>query len=69
MRWACNDELLDETEEWDVEERWKKEGRDEREMICVRVAHSLTLRLTPIFILNLPSADYLISDIEHLNKS
>ena len=37
-------------------------------MICVRVAHSLTLRLTPIFILNLPSADYLISDIEHLTK-
>ena len=38
-------------------------------MICVRVAHSLTLRLTPIFMLNLPSADYLISDIEHLSKN
>jgi len=39
MRWACNDELLDASEEWDVEERWKEEGRSEREMICVRVAH------------------------------
>ena len=45
-----------------------EERRQRREeMICVRVAHSLILRLTPIFILNLPSADYLISDIEHLN--
>ena len=44
-----------------------EERRQRREeMICVRVAHSLILRLTPIFILNLPSADYLISDIEHL---
>ena len=32
------------------------------------VCSPATLRLTPIFILNLPSADYLISDIEHLNK-
>ncbi len=47
-----------------------EERRQRREeMICVRVAHSLILRLTPIFILNLPSADYLISDIEHLKKS
>ena len=39
MRGACNDELLDETEEWDMEERRKEEGRNEREIICVRVAH------------------------------
>ena len=39
-----------------------------REIIYIWVAYLLTLYLTPIFILNFLSANYLISDIEHLIK-
>lgn len=52
-------------------EMWTKDGGKKAEMrgnnLCV-MAHSLILRLISIFIFNLPSADYFISDIKHLIK-